>query len=176
MSLFDRAFTYLMQNEGVGPTKDPGGLPKYGISQRRDPELDIYNLTEKQAKEIYRKDFWVPLLCDKIRDPVFAIKFFDTCVNVGSYRGSVLLQQVLSFFLPGQVTVDGRVGEKTLQKLNSLLDKDPKYPRLLIRAYSANQWGFYARIVLESPSRAVYSTGWCERAFRTPNSFDVQSN
>lgn len=178
MSLFDRAFMYLIHNEGVGPVKqsqDPGGLTKYGISQRSYPHINIANLTESQAKEIYRRDYWIPLRCDDIKDPVFAVKFFDTSVNVGTYRGIVLLQQVVSFFRPGQLTVDGRIGEKTLEALNTLLDKDPKYHRLLVRAYSAHLWGFYARIVQESPSRSVYSTGWSERAFRIPSAFDVQS-
>ena len=32
---------------------DPGGLTKYGIDQRSHPNVDIRNLTEEEAKDIY---------------------------------------------------------------------------------------------------------------------------
>ena len=37
-------------------SEDPGGLTKYGISQRSYPGLDIRNLTIGEAERIYKKD------------------------------------------------------------------------------------------------------------------------
>ncbi len=60
MSDFDTAVTKTLIHEGGSRvTDDPddrGGLTRYGISQRSYPDLDIRNLTEDQAKEVYKRD------------------------------------------------------------------------------------------------------------------------
>ena len=45
--------------------KDPGGLTKWGISQRSYPHLDIRNLKVEEAVEIYKRDFLRPLKADQ---------------------------------------------------------------------------------------------------------------
>ena len=57
---FDIAFSRLIDSEGglTDNPKDPGGLTKFGISQRSYPDIDIRNLTLDQAKAIYLRDFW----------------------------------------------------------------------------------------------------------------------
>jgi lysozyme family protein len=40
---------------------------KYGISASAYPALDIANLTEAQAEEIYRRDYWASLHGDELR-------------------------------------------------------------------------------------------------------------
>ena len=57
---FDIAFDRLMGHEGglVDHPNDPGGLTKFGISQRSYPNIDIRKLTREDSKAIYRRDFW----------------------------------------------------------------------------------------------------------------------
>jgi len=56
---FERCIAFVLRHEGgyVNDPRDPGGETKYGISKRAYPGLDIKNLTEEQAKEIYRQDY-----------------------------------------------------------------------------------------------------------------------
>lgn len=76
----------IIQREGgdklVTDPADRGGTTKYGISQRAHPTLDIENLTETQATEIYKREYWDAMNADKIpahmRDTVM-----DAAVNQG---------------------------------------------------------------------------------------------
>ncbi len=47
-------------NEGgcVNDPVDPGGETNMGISKRQYPNLDIKNLTQEQAIEIYKEGYW----------------------------------------------------------------------------------------------------------------------
>lgn len=56
---------------------------KYGISQRSYPNVDIRNLTEQQAKAIYKRDYWDKVKADDINSQVIAENIFDTAVNMG---------------------------------------------------------------------------------------------
>lgn len=42
----------------VNHSRDPGGLTKFGISQRSYPDLDIASITLDQAKALYKRDYW----------------------------------------------------------------------------------------------------------------------
>lgn len=89
---FERAVEFVLKHEGgyVDNPNDPGGETKYGISKRAYPELDIKNLTEEKAKEIYHRDYWLKSGCEKIASGL-DIVVFDTAVNCGVARASALL-------------------------------------------------------------------------------------
>jgi hypothetical protein len=55
---------------------------KYGISACSYPNLDIVNLTREQAREIYRRDYWVKSGADKLAWPL-CLLVFDTAVLHG---------------------------------------------------------------------------------------------
>ncbi len=95
MTTFDRAFAYLMREEGgysLDP-RDPGGETKFGISKRAYPDLDIKGLTLEQAKAIYERDYWLPLGCDS-RPYREALPIFDCGVNQGLGRAREILGRV----------------------------------------------------------------------------------
>lgn len=81
---FDMAFALVIGAEGgyVNDPNDPGGETKYGISKRAYPNLNIPALTIEQAKEIYRRDYWIPLDCDILPAPM-DLYVFDAGVNMG---------------------------------------------------------------------------------------------
>lgn len=89
---FDRAFPILLVFEGetVNNPKDPGGLTKYGISQKAYPDEDIMGLTKERAKEIYKRDYWDKGNCDSLPSPLDII-YFDTAVNCGLGAASAIL-------------------------------------------------------------------------------------
>ena len=113
MSDFDRAIEITLKFEGglSDHVNDKGGLTKYGISANSYPGIDIRTLTLEQAKEIYKRDYWLPLHCDEVMWPV-NLCLFDWGVNSGLTRVKRIFQSVL------KVGVDGRIGPKTIVAAN----------------------------------------------------------
>ena len=90
---FSLAIKFTLQHEGgyVNDPKDPGGETNFGISKRAYPSLDIKNLTEHQAKNIYFKDYWLAAGCDKLESKL-AICVFDAAVNLGLKKAKLFLE------------------------------------------------------------------------------------
>ena len=90
---FDKAIDFVLSIEGgyVNDPKDPGGETKYGISKRAYPDVDIARLTESEAKEIYKRDYWQAIGCDSFSFPLDII-VFDTAVNMGKGATKELLK------------------------------------------------------------------------------------
>lgn len=108
---FERAFDHVIGIEGgyVDDDADPGGETKYGISQRAYPDENIASLTLERAKEIYLRDYWEPLHCERMPWPL-SMLVFDCGVNQGLNTAARLLQKTLG------VEQDGVIGNKTLQR------------------------------------------------------------
>lgn len=81
---FEKAVQKLLKTEGgyVNDPTDRGGATKFGISQRSYPNLDIANLTEADARAIYREDYWNALGADQLPSDVREAAF-DAAVNQG---------------------------------------------------------------------------------------------
>lgn len=92
---------------------DPGGLTKYGISQRAFPTEDIAAMTLERASELYRKCYWDTCRCDELPGPI-AIIVFDMAVNQGTNIAAKILQTVTAS------NVDGVIGPHTIQAANTL--------------------------------------------------------
>jgi lysozyme family protein len=139
---FNNAFEYVLKNEGdyVEHPKDSGETTKLGISLRFLKSLDLgeadlnndmkidkedIKLVDiNEAKKLYREHFWIPIKGDKITDEQIAIKIFDTAVNIGIRQTVLIMQRALNDIatpvIEGKLKVDGKIGYKTLEKLNSL--------------------------------------------------------
>ncbi len=89
MTPFDRALDFVLRWEGgAGITDDPddpGGLTKYGISKRANPDIDIRALTEERAKAIYRERYWEGFDGDALPWPL-CLAAMDYAVNSGVGR------------------------------------------------------------------------------------------
>jgi lysozyme family protein len=146
--IFDDAFTALIGNEGglSDNPADPGGLTKFGISQRAYPGEDIRNMTLDRAKTIYRRDYWGPAGCDAVPD---AIRFdlFDCAVNSGVRASVKMLQTAVG------CTADGILGPQTLQALSAL-----DGARLVAR-FNGARLQFMASLATFS----TFGRGWCNR-------------
>jgi lysozyme family protein len=112
---FDEAFERLMVSEGgtVSNPHDPGGLTRYGVSQRAYPHTDIASLTESDAKAIYLKDYWYPAGCDAVPEGI-RFDLFDAAVNSGIRSAVRMLQRACG------ETDDGILGPRTLQALQTI--------------------------------------------------------
>jgi len=90
---FNTAFDRIIGHEGgyVNNPSDPGGETKWGISKRSYPNLLIHDLTEEDARNIYKRDFWdVVPTTDELR-----FQLFDFAVNSGIHIAIRYLQRAL---------------------------------------------------------------------------------
>lgn len=159
MADFRPAFEFLIEHEGgtVNDPDDPGGLTRWGISQRSYPDLDIASLTQEDAAQIYQRDFWQPQPYCQIDDQNLANKVFDMSVNMGTHQATILLQRSLNGC--GQVVVaDGRFGPLTLTAVNTTS------PDALLDELRENMGKFYYTLVAQRPSNQKYLNGWMKRA------------
>ena len=151
---WETAISFVLKMEG-GETaeldpNDPGGLTKYGISQKAYPNLNIKDLTLEQAKDIYYKDYWLPCSCDEL-PTIYAISVFDTAVNQGVGKSKRLLQISLNMD-----EVDGVIGPKTIAA-------SWKAPVSKMKKYLAVRLADYAKIMSDNPKLLCYAVNWSYR-------------
>jgi lysozyme family protein len=107
---FDWAVNEVLALEGGYTPDDAGGRANFGINSRFHSNIDIENLTREAAIEIYRTDYWEPLRCDEMPAAI-ALAVFDSGVNQGTIRATLMLQEALG------VTADGVIGPETMAAL-----------------------------------------------------------
>jgi len=157
---FEKAFKLLMRLEGsyVNDPSDPGGETKFGISKSEYPDLDIKNLTEEQAKEIYWRDYWLKARCPDLETihPKLAIYHFDTAVNVGIKHAGEILQQAIN--RQGfRIAVDGIVGPVTISTAAKCRTG------LLLRDYLLQRLLYYKGITDRRVALRRFFRGWVNR-------------
>ena len=96
--IFERAFKKVLKLEGGAKyLKDDAGRgpTKYGINQTANPDVDIKNLTEDQAREIYRERYWNTIGGNALaaKNPQLAIIAFDASVNQGPGTAKQMIAQ-----------------------------------------------------------------------------------
>lgn len=160
---FEKAFNYTIGHEGryVNDPDDPGGETNYGISKRSYPHVDIKNLTIEGAKEIYHSDFWLKLSCDKLLADA-AVELFDTSVNMGRHRGSLIFQEAINLTNRDErdynnIVVDGNIGPATIRAFNL-----NKYKKALVNVMNILQGEFYINLMRRNETREKY-IGWFNR-------------
>ncbi len=124
---FDQCLAVVLENEGgfSDHPRDRGGATNLGITLRTlaewqglayddlDPGgkekllAELKTLTRREAAEIYRANYWLPMRCGDLPNGV-DLMVFDFGVNAGPRRSVKLLQRVTG------VIDDGSVGPKTL--------------------------------------------------------------
>jgi lysozyme family protein len=119
---------------------------KYGISAAAYPGLDIETLSEQDAEDIYRRNYYEPLHGDELKLPVVLV-LFDGAVNAGLRRAVIWLQQAAS--LPA----DGVLGAQTLAVVNAA------DALVLAREMLARRLNFYASL----PTWTDFGLGWSRR-------------
>lgn len=149
---FDEALPIILRHEGgatiTDDPRDPGGLTKYGISQRAFPSLDIRNLTEADAAAIYRREYWDKAKCDSLPAHL-RLTVFDMAVNMGVGKAITLLQKACG------VVQDGLLGPNTIRAAERLPDGLARLCAERALAYTGMR-GF-----------DVYGRGWLRRTFAT---------
>lgn len=157
MASFNDAIVKTLAKEGgntyTKTANDRGGATKYGISQLAYPSLDIRNLTEQQARDIYKSDYWDRICGDDIGSQVVAENIFDTAVNMGVKAATKLAQAVCA--MP---TIDGIFGAKTTTMVNGYKDED------FICHFTLAKIARYTHICIEDKTQSKFLLGWITRA------------
>ena len=151
---FDEIIEVVLHHEGgyVNDPKDPGGETNFGIAKRSHPDVDIKNLTEDGAKEIYKEHYWDK---NKVESLPLQLRhiYFDMCVNQGKGRAVKILQRAANA-KGAELKVDGGLGPKTLSAM-----KGVELQR--VRAYRVK---YYADLVTRKPDLEKFYFGWFRRA------------
>lgn len=119
---------------------------KFGLAAMTYPDLDIKNLSEAQAKEIYRRDWWDGLGMAQW-PKASQYQMFDAAFNHGIGRANQFLQYAVG------VKEDGKIGPVT---------------RGAVAAYDVNDLLFRflskrLRYFTEVKTWDVYGKGWARR-------------
>ena len=149
MADFEEAIPTVLENEGglVDDRNDPGGLTKYGISQRSYPNVDIRNLTVEGAKAIYLRDYW--MFSGIVSQPV-ATKLLDMYV-LAKHNAIKVIQSLLG------ADEDGIYGPAT-EKLINLAD-----PAQLLANFRIGMVQYYIDVAEKHPEEAGDLKGWLKR-------------
>lgn len=180
MANFDEAVAYILAREqGIVESEfDAGGITNYGISLRflRELPIDhlrkygifgevteetIRDLTEDQAKIIYRGEFWDEKNFVFILSQKLCNYFFDCVVNCGVSQAVKLLQRAVcaAFVTRSILRDDGLFGERTIKLINSLDDK------ILLQILVGLRDGFYRLLVEVNPKDKPNLEGWLNRTY-----------
>ena len=195
---FDAANDRLVPIEGgyVNNRNDPGGATNHGISLRfllgeglKDVDLDghgdfdldmdgdidvddIKALSPADAKSLYYRCFWKPMLCERWAAPI-GEAMFDQGVNGGLTAAKKLLQTAINICLwrraafvgrPSILDVDGGLGDKTAAAFDWVLQHPGDGMPALIAAYRDAAERRYRNLVSRNPKLAEFLGGWVKRA------------
>ena len=149
---FDDAVAFVLRPdiEGVrsNDADDAGGLTHWGISQRAHPGVDVATLTRDGAIAIYEANYWRPVRCPDLLNPL-RLPVFDGAVQHGVPMSARLLQVALD------VEPDGLIGPRTLAAAQTQPWAD------VLRRYFAERMLLYAA----RPNWGRYGRGWARRLF-----------
>ncbi|MCB9989573.1 MAG: M23 family metallopeptidase [Rhodospirillales bacterium] len=96
---FDRAIKYVLKEEGGLNLNEPnGGIAKFGINSNANPDVDVANLTAKDAIGFYKERYWDKMMNDAEKagialDHNEALVAFDAYVNQGQGYGKRMLTE-----------------------------------------------------------------------------------
>jgi lysozyme family protein len=167
MDAFEQAFKVVVGHEGgyTANTADPGNWTggrcgtgecrgtNWGISAAAYPQLDIASLSLTQAQDIYRRDYWDHLQCDKL-PPGLALLVFDAAVNAGVGKAAQWLQAVAG------APQDGVIGPATLAAVQAKSGKSWE----LCADFQANRLIFMAGLA----TWRTFGKGWARRLCQLP--------
>jgi lysozyme family protein len=145
---FDTAIERALGHEGnyVNDPRDPGGETNWGISKRSYPTVDIKRLTREEAKAIYRRDFWQPVV-ETVADDALRFQLLDSAINHGMGNAVRFLQRALG------VADDGHWGPLSHASLDRMSAVDV---HLLFMAERFEFWTKLTRF-------DTFGRGWTKR-------------
>ena len=154
---FSKVIKMVLEHEGgyVNHPSDPGGETKYGISKRAYPDVNIADLTEEDAEELYFKDYWSRIKGEELPAGVACV-VMDYAVNSGISRASKALQSVC-----GISNGDGIIGPASLNAVWTTVRNDGE--ESVVNAVTEQRQGFIRGLKIYE----TFGKGWERRITET---------
>lgn len=167
MASFKDAYAFTLDEEGgySNRSTDRGGPTRFGITlktltawrQKKDPSVivtaeDVQNLTEDEATEIAKTEYWDYFELDALDDEVLALIIFDQSYNRGQSAVTRDIQYIIG------VKVDGVYGDHSKAMFQSVNNMKMKVG-LAEQCQRA-----YAHIATIDPSELANLGGWIKRS------------
>lgn len=156
MGDFDACFNFTLGEEGgfSNLKYDSGGATKYGVtlatlSAHRGYQCtveDVEGMELGEAKDIYRKNYWLPIAGDKLPQ-CLALCTFDAAINSGVKQSVQWLQSAVG------VKPDGVVGPLTIKATQAHDSADTANELLNMRL----------SFLKELPEWKYFGKGWSNR-------------
>ena len=165
MDRFERIFDYLLRVEGgySDDENDKGGKTKFGITEEEARDFgykgNMQDLTKDFAKNIYLKKYYLGNKLDKVVNDKVALSICDWAVNSGR-NGTKNAQIAINQLTNANLDVDGIIGNKTLETLNSA------DPEKFLEVYHNLQRIYYKGKVEADRTQEGFLTGWLNRVQR----------
>ena len=165
MERFEKIFDYLLRVEGgySNDENDKGGKTKFGIIEEEARKYgykgDMQDLTKDFAKNIYLKKYYLGNKLDKVVNDKVALSICDWAVNSGR-NGTKNAQIAINQLTNANLDVDGVIGNKTLEALNSV-DSNK-----FLEVYHNLQRIYYKGKVEADRTQEGFLTGWLNRVQR----------
>jgi lysozyme family protein len=166
---FERAFEFTLSNEGGWSNQimDHGGPTNWGITltdltafRRRTATIDdLKALTIDEAKDIYKKFYWLEPNILSLSNPTMQIAIFDIGVNQGTVT-AIRFAQIAANRQGCHLEFDGLIGPLTIDALSIINTK------IFIQDFEALVMARYNQIVANDPGQQVFYLGWQARALR----------
>jgi lysozyme family protein len=164
----------IIEKEG-GYTNNPadkGGATNWGITEvtarAHGYQGDMREMTRDEAYTILEKSYWSAPGFDKVAQLSLHLAFelCDAGVNVGPSWPSRWLQRWLNIFnlhsnkYP-ELKVDGNIGKKTIEALNTFLSwRGKEGEQVLINALNCSQGEYYLVITENREKNEEFIYGW----------------
>lgn len=162
---FEPSLKFVLSQEGGYSDchVDHGKATNKGITQatyngwnalRGLPLASVHDITDADARDIYKERYWMPCRCDDLPSPLDLI-VFDSAVQHGAGRAIKWLQYCV------MANADGIIGENTLCSLHVLIIA--KRLGEVIDNYMDARKSFYRNIITNDPTQKFFEHGWANR-------------
>lgn len=170
---FKKVASIILKHEGgyVNHPSDKGGPTNKGITQatwnkyalsdtNNEPTLDnLKKLSDEDATKIYLKRYWEPKGFCKISDERVSLMIYDWTITSGGAIKQV--QKILVNDFDQKITVDGGIGNETINAINNIQEQDK-----LLKKLTEVRKKYYTDLTYtdgEKNDQDVFLKGWLDR-------------
>ena len=118
------------------------------------PLLSVHEITDADARDIYKERYWMPCRCDDLPTPLDMV-VFDSAVQHGVNRAVKWLQHCV------MANADGIIGENTLVAMHVMVLA--KRLHEVVENYMDARKTFYKNIIANDPTQKFFEHGWANR-------------
>lgn len=179
----ERLINMILQHEGgfANVSGDSGGFTYKGIARNCHPKWEGWKIVDEHlplkrnqiiksseldhlVMDFYIKKFYNPCKIDDIESFLLSGHIICHAVNAGIRPAIKLLQKTINKVYKTEISVDGKIGNKTLEYCNNNKTDE------LIRQYIIERNAFYTKIAKDKPSQRKFLKGWLNRVKNTTRS------